>query len=160
MIVTQFLSLKLQNCWNFSTLAKSSVVLSNSHDRKIYIISGLVCLLQPFVQQNDPLHFMTWAQVFGCAAHNDHLAVFEGLAHFKKYISYSLLIAGTYTVRDPVKNSKVKIAKVIRETHNEELARQIRTHLQENAFEHIPCRSTILKIISCMPARSSKAMAG
>ena len=107
---------------------------------------------------------MTWA-IFGCSAHNGHLAVFEGLCHFKIiyiyiYISDSLLIAGTYTVRDPVKNSKVKIAKVIRETQNEELSRQVRTHLQENGFEHIPCRSTVLKIISCMPARSSKAMAG
>ena len=112
------------------------------------------------MQQNDPLHFMTLAN-FWVAQHTMVIwLVLKVLLTSKVYISYSSLIAGTYTLRDPVKNSKVKIAKVIRETQNEELARQVRTHLQENAFQHIPCRSTILKIISCMPARSSKAMAG
>ena len=44
--------------------------------------------------------------------------------------------------------------------HNEELSRQITSHLKENNFENIPSRATILRILAAMPAAKAKELRG
>ena len=44
--------------------------------------------------------------------------------------------------------------------HNEEISRQISSHLRENGFENIPSRSTILRILAAMPAAKAKELRG
>ena len=56
------------------------------------------------------------------------------------------------------KGEKIPIARVLRNFHNEELARQIASYLADKGFSssQIPSRSTILNILSRMPAGRTK----
>ena len=65
---------------------------------------------------------------------------------------------GTYVIRDG-NNSKVIIAKTIRETHNAELIRQINSLLKENGMVP-PGESTLKKILSIMKATGGREMRG
>ena len=55
---------------------------------------------------------------------------------------------------------KTRIARVIRQRHNEELSRQIAAHLEENGFKKIPSKSTILKVLRNMPSATAKELRG
>ena len=65
---------------------------------------------------------------------------------------------GTYVIRDG-NNSRVIIAKTIRETHNAELIRQITSLLKENGMVP-PGESTLKKILSIMKATGGHEMRG
>ena len=49
---------------------------------------------------------------------------------------------------------------MIRERLNEELSRNIINHLKESGFSKVPSRSTVLKILKCLPARSARELHG
>ena len=66
---------------------------------------------------------------------------------------------GTFNIKNPSTGKKEKIARVIRQRTNEELARNIAAFLKEHDFD-CPSRATIIKILKYMPAATSKEMRG
>ena len=65
---------------------------------------------------------------------------------------------GTFNIKSP--SGQTRIARIIRMRHNEELSRQIASHLRQNNFKNIPSRSTILRILAAMPAAKAKELRG
>lgn len=83
-------------------------------------------------------------------------AIFDFVASITQKTAF-----GTISIKDE-KGKKVEIAKVIRNQQNEETVRQLKSYLLENGFDHkdIPSRSTMLKILKCMPAAITKSLHG
>ena len=86
--------------------------------------------------------------------------VVEAIVYFViSHRSTQQVAYGTRKMKGPDGNY-YDVSKVIRYQTNEELCRQITAMLKQKNFEKIPSRSTILKILSWMPAASSKMMKG
>ena len=67
--------------------------------------------------------------------------------------------SGTRKMKDAKGNVR-DIAKVIRTQTDEDLFRKITAMLKEKGFQNIPCRTSILNILNCMPASTAKEMCG